>query len=305
MRIVVGAVLCLVMVMHQALASGGGEVHVTRDKVQVSLQGPRKRPTPDYAQEWSRQVEAWNKDKQVVANKVVAAIEKDVLPRYRTWKVVAKSFGAGNYRDLSGEGISRSNDPTDSDVLWRLTIDLDLYPAGDVATKAVFMLKARPSKADVRAFTRDVQAAAAKVMGRTLPAKPTYAAFWLVADDGATSLLLSTVPLAKLGESLEKAPWRPMGFETFRRAPALLILTDGRKSIAPNNAGFLLANPTAANVEATGASVVLQVNGTYLPAMKVSSAKRAEVVRLIESAPASERADDVEFLATLKPALAK
>jgi len=300
----------------EALTSGGGEIEITHDYVQVTLATGRKTPMRGDEDAYNKTVVAWEKANQPVAAKAIAAIERDVLSRYRNkLPLIAKGFDAQNLKDLSTEGVARGGGY--DDAAWRLTVDLDLYPGADVESRARFVFETRPSKAQVRAFSRDVQAAALRTVGRKLPASPTYTAYWLVAKGASPSLLLATVPLAKLQATLQEAPWHPMSFETFRRAPALLITTEAKRYITGNTAGFLIANPTAAKFEPGETSVVLQVNGSYLPAMTVHRASRAEVLKLIDnavdpslspSAAAEQRErveDDLEFLGTLKPRLAK
>jgi len=299
----------------EGFTSGGGEISITHDHVRVTLATARKTPMRGDEESYNRTVVTWENDNRPVAEKAIAAIEREVLPRYRKkLSLVAKSFDAQNLKDLSTEGVSRGGY---DDASWLLTVDLDLYPGADSGSRAMFVFKTRPSKPEVRRFSRDVQAAALRTVGRKLPAGPSYTAYWLVAEGASPSLLLTAVPLAKLQTTLQGAPWRAPGFETFRRAPALLITTAAKLYITGSSAGFLVANPTAAKFEPGETSVVLQVNGSYLPAMKVQKASRAEALKLIENAvdpslspaaAAEQRKrveDDLDFLATLKPALAQ
>ncbi len=292
----------------EGFTSGGAEISITHDEVQVLIAGPRKRPMPGEEAEYNKSVVEWEKANAPMAAKTVAAIEA-IVPRSRAkLTLLAKRFGSYGLRDLTSEGTSP---PGDDDGPWLLTIDLDLYPGGQISSQAQFVLGKRPSKADVRAFSRDVQAAVLTSVGRTSPTPPTYLAYWLTEGTAPPSLLLTTVPLAKLTDTLAKAPWSPMGWVTFRRAPALLLVTDAKQRVLRNSAGFLVANPTAAKL--VGDSLTLQVNGSYLPAMTAKQATRAEAVKLLGKAvdpalgPDERKAieDDVEFLGTLVPALAK
>lgn len=295
----------------EAFTSGGAEIDITHDYVRISMATPRKQPMPEHQAEYSREMTAWETQNRPVAEKALAAIEA-LLPRYRkTLPLLAKSFDSQTLIALSTEGTAGSRGYDDS--AWLLTVDLDLYPGGSISSTARFVFKTRPTKTAVRAFSRDVQAAALKSVGRTLPPSPSYTAYWLVADGVSPSLLLTTVPLATLRDTLQKAPWRPMGYETFRRAPALVFTTENKKHITRNGAGFLLANPSAAKFEPGNTAVSFQINGTYSPSMTLHRASRAEVVKLFDNAadpslsPDDKKAleDDLEFLSTLKPALAK
>jgi hypothetical protein len=293
----------------EGFTSGGVEISITHAEVQLHIAGPRKRPMPGHEAEYNKSVVEWEKANQPVAVKALAAIEK-VVPRYRTkLTLVAKQFNTYGLRELTSEGTSGHAD-TDG-APWLLTVDLDLYPGGSILSRAQFVLSKRPSKADVRAFSRDVQAAALQILGRTPPTPPTYSAYWLTAANTPPSLLLATVPLDKLTETLTKTPWSAMGWVTFRHAPALLLTTDAKQHLVRNTAGFLVANPTAAKL--AGDSLALQVNGSYLPAMTVKPATRVDAVKLINTAvdpalgPDERKAlqDDVDFLATLVPAIAR
>lgn len=305
------AVLVTVLVgfPEEGVTSGGAEISIIHDEVQVLIAGPRKRPMPGDEAEYNKSVVEWEKANTPMAAKAVAAIEA-IVPRYRTKLTLrAKQFATSGLRDLTSEGTARHG--SDTDGAWLLTVELDLYPGGQIASQAQFVLDKRPSKADVRAFSRHVQAAALTSVGRTLPPPPTYLAYWLTHGSAPRSLLLTTVPLTTLTDTLAKAPWSPMGWVTFRRAPALLLTTDAGQRLVRNTAGFLVANPTAAKL--AGDSVTLQVNGNYLPPMTARPATRAEVVKLLGNPidPAlgtDERKaveDDVDFLATLVPAIAK
>lgn len=309
-NLVLWAFVILSVFATEGFTSGGAEIDVTHDYLQVSVATPRKRPMPGDEAEYAKRMTEWEKANRPLVDKAVAAIEAAVLPRYRK-ALAAKRFTASSFKDLTSEGTVRPGGA--DDAAWRLTVDLDLFPGGSISSVARFVFETRPTKTEVRAFSRDVQAAALKSLGRSLPPSPTYTAYWLTPDTGAPSLLLTTVPLAKLQGTLEKAPWSQMGFETFRRAPALLLTTDEKKFLVRNSAGFLLANPTAAKIEPGATSVALQVNGSYLPAMIVKPAARADVVKLLDNPvdPAlgaddkKRLEDDLEFLATLKPSLAK
>lgn len=292
----------------EGFTSGGAEIQITHDEVQVRVAGPRKRPMPGDEAKYNKSVVEWEKANTPLAVKTVEAIEA-IVPRYRAkLTLLAKRFGSYGLRDLTSEGTSRDGA---GDGAWLLTVDLDLYPGGQISSQAQFVFDKRPSKADVRAFSRDVQAAVLKSVGRTSPPPPTYFAYWLTDGTAPPSLLLTTVPLVKLTDTLASAPWSPMGWVTFRRAPALLLTTDAKQRIVRNAAGFLVANPTAAKL--AGDSLTLQVNGSYLPAMTAKQATRSEAVKLISNAVdpalgADERKaveDDVDFLATLVPAIAK
>lgn len=295
----------------EGFTSGGAEIDITHDYVRISMATPRKRPMPEDQEEYNREMVAWETQNRPVAEKALAAIEA-LLPRYRkTLPLVANSFRSQTLNALSTEGTAGSGGY--DDAAWLLTVDLDLYPGGRISSRARFVFKTRPTKTAVRAFSRAVQAAALKSVGRALPRSPSYTAYWLVADGVSPSLLLTTVPIASLQEALQKAPWRPMDYETFRRAPALVFTTENKKHITRNGAGFLLANPTAAKVEPGNTAVTLQINGSYAPSMTLHKASRAEVVTLFDNAadpslsPDDKKAleDDLEFLGTLKPALAK
>jgi len=186
----------------EGFASGNATIQVSRDEVEVLLATFRKIPMPGHEKEYGRKLIAWRKANQVVADRAVAAIESDVLPRYRkTLPLLANSFNAEHINNLSTEGVAREGY---DDAVWLLTVDLDLYPDNSADSRARFVFKTRPSKANVRAFSRDVQAAVLRTVGRKLPASPSYTAYWLVADDMSTSLLLSTVPLAELKTTLEQ-----------------------------------------------------------------------------------------------------
>ncbi len=290
----------------EGFTSGGAEISIIHDEVHLSIAGPRKRPMPGDEAEYNKSVVEWETANTPLAAKAIAAIET-IVPRYRKkLTLLAKRFSTYGLRDLTSEGTARDGGG-DGNGAWLLTVELDLYPGGNISSQAQFVFDKRPSKADVRAFSRDVQAAALKSVGRTLPPPPTYLAYWLTDGTTPPSLLLTTVPLAKLTDTLAKAPWSTMGWVTFRRAPALLLTTDAKQRVVRNSAGFLVANPTAAKL--TGDSLALQVNGTYLPAMTAKQATRAEAVKLISNAvdPDQRKAaeDDVEFLSTLVPAIAK
>ncbi len=295
----------------EGITSGGAEIDITHDYVRISMATPRKRPMPEYQAEYSREMAAWETQNRPVAAKALAAIEA-LLPRYRkTLPLLAKSFDAQTLNALTTEGTTDSRVYDDS--AWLLTVDLDLYPGGSISSRARFVFKTRPTKAAVRTFSHDVQAAALKSVGRKLPPSPSYTAYWLVADGVSPSLLLTTVSIATLQETLQKAPWRPMDYEAFRRAPALVFTTENKKHITRNGAGFLLANPSAAKVEPGNTAVSFQINGTFSPSMTLHRASRAEVVTLFDNAAdpslgADDKMalqDDLEFLGTLKPALAK
>jgi hypothetical protein len=292
----------------EGFTSGGAEITITHDEARLRVAGPRKRPMPGDEAAYNKSVVEWEKANRPIAEKVLAAIEK-LVPRYRTkLTMLSKSFGVYGLRDLTTEGTSRDGD---GDAAWLLTVDLDLYPGGSISSEAQFVFEKRPSKPDIRAFSRDVQSAALKTLGRTLPASPAYTAYWVTIDGAPPSLLLATVPLAKLGDTLSKTPWSSMGFVTFRRAPALLLEIDAKRHVVRNSAGFLVANPTAAKLD--GNALTLQVNGSYLPAMTAKKATRAEAVKVLGNAVDPALAadyrkaleDDVEFLATLVPAIAK
>lgn len=313
MRVNVPTLAVLVTVLvgfpEEGFTSGGAEISIIHDEVQVRVAGPRKRPMPGDEAEYNKSVVEWEKANTPMVAKAVAAIEA-ILPRHRTKLTLrAKQFSTYGLRDLTSEGTARHG--SEPDGAWLLTVDLDLYPGGQIASEAQFVLDKRPSKADVRAFSRDVQAAALASVGRTLPPPPTYRAYWLTTGSAPRSLLLATVPLPQLPDTLAKAPWLPMGWVTFRRAPALLLTTDEKGRLVRNGAGFLVANPTA--VKLAGDAVTLQVNGNYLPAMTAKAATRAEAVKLLGNAidpalaPDDRKAleDDVDFLATLVPAIAR
>jgi hypothetical protein len=294
----------LVLFATEAFTSGGAEIEITHDDLQVFVATARKQPMRGEEADYAKRMTAWEQANRPVVDKAVLAIEKDVLARYKKkLPFLAKRFDAQHVKDLSTEGVARPGGY--DDAVWRLTVDLDLF-GPFVESRARFIFKSRPSKAEIRAFSRDVQAAALRTVGRKPPPAPTYTAYWL----GDDSLLLATVPLAKLPETLQQAPYRTVGFEAFRRAPALVIQTAGKRHVVKSTAGFLLANPTAAKLEA--GSIVLQVNGSYLPALTVRKATRAEAVKVIDHAAdpllsADDRAqleDDLEFLSTLKPSLA-
>lgn len=305
------AVLVAVLVgfPEEGFTSGGAEISIIHDEVQVLVAGPRKRPMPGDEAAYNKSVVEWEKANTPTVAKAVAAIES-ILPRYRTKLTLrAKQFATYGLHDLTSEGTARhGSEPAGA---WLLTVELDLYPGGSIASQAQFVLDKRPSKADVRAFSREVQAAALRSVGRTLPPPPSYLAYWLTDGSAPPSLLLTTVPLAQLADVLAHAPWTPMGWVTFRRAPALLLTTDAKGRLVRNGAGFLVGNPT--NAKLVGDSVTLQVGGNYLPAMTAKPAKRADAVALLGNAVdpalgADERKaleDDVDFLATLVPALAK
>jgi hypothetical protein len=292
----------------EGVTSGGAQIDITHDYVRISMATPRKRPMPEYQAEYSREMTAWETKNRPVATKALAAIEA-LLPRYRkTLPLLAKRFD-DHLNTLSTEGIAGSSIYDDS--AWLLTVDLDLYPGGSISSRARFVFKTRPTKTAIRAFSRDVQAAALKTVGRTLPPSPSYTAYWLVAEGASPGLLLTTVPLASLPDTLQKSPWRPTDHETFRRAPALVFTTENKKYLTRNGAGFLLANPTNAKLEPGDTAVSFQINGSYSPSMTLHKASRAEVVKLFDNAAdpslsADDKQaleDDLEFLGTLKPAL--
>jgi len=97
-----------------------------------------------------------------------------------------------------------------------------------------------------------------------------------------------------------------MNLESFRRAPSLVLTTAKQKLVTTNGAGLLLANPTAAKLEANG-DLAIQVNGTFHAAAKVQKATKTDAVRLLRNPldPAlhpddrARLADDVEFLESL------
>lgn len=295
----------------EGLTSGGAEIFITHDYARISMETPRKRPMPDHQAAYIREITEWETANRPVAEKALAAIES-LLPRYRKkLPLLAKSFDLHALNDLSTEGTSGSR--VNDNSAWLLTVDLDLYPGGRISSNAHFVFKTRPTKTAVRAFSRDVQAAALKSVGRTLPRSLSYTGYWLIADGVSPSLLLTTVPLATLQDALEKAPWRPMGYEAFRRAPALVFTTENKKHITRNRAGLLLANPSSAKFEPGNAAVSFLINGTLSPPMTLHRASRAEVVKLFDNAadpslsPDDKKAleDGLEFISTLKRALAK
>lgn len=299
----------------EGFTSGGGQIDVTHDLVRVTLTTGRKTPMPEHAAAYEEKISQWEQANQPVAEKVAAAIERNVLRTYRTkLRLIPKRFASQDLVELSSEGITREGAPADAALL--LSVPLDLFPGGDVRSTAMFVLEKRPGKAEVRAFSRDVQAAARRAIGKKPAAKLRYTAYWLVADAAQPTLLLTTVPVAKLQATLEETPWSPMGFETFRRAPALVIETQAKTFATRNSAGLLIANPTAAKMDTAAGTVVLQVNGSYLPAMKVQKATRAQALRLLRNpvdpsldstaaAEARKQAiDDIEFLGSLTSSLA-
>lgn len=297
------AFLVLVALATEAFTSGGAEIQITHDEAEIFVATSRKRPMPGDEAEYAKSMDAWEKANRPVVERALAAIEQ-VLPRYRKkLALVPRRFDAPRYNELSSEGVVRGGG--DDDDGWRLTIDLDLYPGAYIENRVRFVFAARPSKADIRAFSREVEAAALKSLGRALPPSPSYTAYWL----GDETLLLSAVPLSKLPDALSATPWRAPSFEAFRRAPALLVTTAAKRHVTVNPTGFMLAHPTAAKLADDG-KLVLQVNGTYLPGMTSQKATRAEVVKLFDNAADPKAAreeleDNLEFLASLKPQLAK
>lgn len=301
----------------ESAASGGGHIQLTRPMVQVTFETPRKTPTPQGRAAWAKRVAEWEATNKPVAEKVAAAIE-GVLPRYKAkLEIVANGFAGdgGSYRQLSSEGVAEAGG--DEGARWRLDVDLDLFAGTSNTSRARFVFETRPSKTDVRAFSRDVQAAALKVVGHRLPPLPTYTAYWLSDDGRDATLLLTSVPLAKLTETLDAQQWREPSFETFRTAPALVLTTKDRKYITRNGAGFLLANLTGATVDPGEGALSYQANGSTSPKLRVTKAARADVLKLLDAVidPSLEPADaaterkqvenDAEFLQTLKPLLAK
>lgn len=300
----------------EGFTSGGGEITIEHPQVKLHFETPRKRPMPGEEAEYGQVVAAWEKSNQPVAEKVIKAIET-ALPKYRKQvTLVAESFNRNDLSELSAEGTLRRG-YTDDTGPYLLTIDLDVYPGGHISTRVQFVVAKRPTKTALRGFARAVQAATVESLGRTLPPPPTYTAYWLTAQDVEPVLLLSTVPLSKLTETLQAAPWRPMSFETFRVAPALLLTTHNKQFVTGNKAGFLLANPTAAKFDTAADTVILQVNGNYLAPMTVRQAKRAEALQLLahpvdtsltaaqQAEARKANADNIDFLDSLKPALAK
>jgi len=300
----------------EGFTSGGGEITIEHDQVKLHFATSRKQPMPGDEAAYNQQVLAWEKANQPIAAKVLDAIEA-VVPRFsKQVSFVSRSFDRDGLSHLSAEGILRPG-YTDASGPYLLTVDLDVYPGQSIHTEVAFVIAKRPTKAAVRSFARAVQAAAIATRGRALPAAPSYTAYWLEAKDAEPAMLLSTVPLAKLTETLQDTGYRMMGYETFRAAPALLLTTHNKQFITRNSAEFLIANPTGAKFDATGKTVTLQVNGDYMQPMAVRKAKRSEALSLLDhpvdtalKAEALTEArkgltDDIDFLDSLKPLLAK
>ena len=304
----------------EAFTSGGGEINITHEHVQISFATSRKIPMRGEEASYAKDIAAWEKATTPIANTVTTAIEASVLVTYRSkLNLVSNSFASNTLGRLNSEGVVPRDQPATGPFL--LTVQLDMFPGQYIQSSAKFVVQTRPSKALVRDFVRDVQAAALASEGRKLPAPRQLTAYWVSPTGKSTThprpgLLLVDVPLPTLPETLQQAQWHEMGYETFRSAHALLLETDRKKFIMPNNAEFLLANPTAAKFDAAKNLITLQVNGSYLPPMKIQKATRAQTLVLLASpldpslAPsvmvaARERwMDDIEFLESLKSELA-
>jgi hypothetical protein len=300
----------------EGFTSGGGEITIEHDLVKIHFATSRKEPMPGDEAAYNKQVVAWEKANRPVAENVLAAVEA-VLPKFsKKVSLVAKSFARSDLSQLSAEGTLRSG-YTDETGPYLLTIDLDVYPGEYIGTEVQFVVAKRPAKADLRNFAHAVQAAAVAARGRKLPAALSYTAYWLEAKGAEPAMLLSSVPLAKLTETLQATEYRMMGYETFRNSPALLLTTHNKQFITRNSAEFLVANPTGAKFDAAANTVTLQVNGNYMEPMTARKAKRTEALNLLAHPvdttlkPAAQTearkalADDIDFLDSLKPALAK
>lgn len=310
--------LVSVLQAKEAFTSGGGEINITHEHVQITFATSRKIPMPEDEERYSKEVVAWEKANEPLAAKVIAAIESNVLPTYRSkFTFVAGGFAQSELSRLTSEGTIPSSYRDTGPYL--LIVPLDMYPGEYIQSRAMFVVQTRPSKAMVRKFAYDVQTAALATQDRKSPPPRKLTAYWATPTSrGARpALLLLDVPLATLSEALQHAPWHEMGYETFRGAHALLFETDRKKFITPNSAEFLIANPTAAKFDAAKNLITLQVNGSNLPPMKIQKATRTQALLLL-SAPldpslapsvriaARERwLDDIEFLESLKSELAK
>ena len=280
--------LVSVLQAKEAFTSGGGEINITHEHVQISFATARKIPMPGDEERYSQQVVAWEKATTPIANTVTAAIEASVLATYRSkLTLVSNSFASNTLGQLTSEGVVPRGHTATGPFL--LTVPLDLFPGESIQCSAKFVVQTRPSKIVVREFARAVQAAALATRDRKLPPSRQLTAYW-VSPTGKSptharpGLLLVDVPLPTLPEALQQAPWHQMGYETFRSAHALLLEADRKKFITPNSAEFLIANPTAAKFDAAKNLITLQVNGSYLPTMKIQKATRRQA-QLLLSAP--------------------
>lgn len=305
----------------EAFTSGGGEINITHEHVQLTFATSRKIPMRGQEASYAKSIAAWETATTPIANTVTTAIETSALANYRNkFTFVSNGFADNALIRLNSEGVAPPSDNVTGPFL--ITVPLDLFPDQYIVCTVKFVVQTRPSKALVREFVRAVQAAALATEGRTLPPPRQLTAYWIStpgksATAAKPALLLLDVPLAALPEALQQAQWHEMGYETFRSAHALLLETDRKKFITPNNAEFLIANPTAAKFDAAKNLITLQVNGSYLPAMKIQKATRAQAKLLLSTpldpslAPsvtvaARERwQDDIDFLDSLKAELAR
>ncbi len=314
-------VVILMLRTKQAFASGGGEITTTHDEIQVTFATSRKIPMRGDEARYAKSIDEWEKVTAPIAATVTTAIESSVLVAYRgKLNLVSNSFASNSLSRLSSEGVVPSGDNATGPFL--LTVPLDMFPGQYIQANAMFVVQTRPSKAVVREFARAVQTAAVATDGRKLPLPRQLMAYWVTppsknATSARPALLLLDVPVLALPDALQQAPWHEMGYETFRSAHALLLETYRKKFITPNQAEFLIANVTAAKFDAAKKLISLQVNGNYLPAMKIHKATRAQAIALLTTpldpslAPSVTAAardrwqDDLDFLDSLKVEIAK
>ena len=309
--------IVLVVQAKEAFTSGGGEINITHEHVQITFATARKMPMPGDEEAYNKEVVAWEKANQPLATKVIAAIESNVLPTYRDkFTFVAGGFTQSELSRLTSEGTVPTSYRDTGPYL--LIVPLDVYPGEYIQSRAMFVVQTRPSKAMVRKFAAEVQTAALATQDRKPPPPRQLTAYWATppSQGARPSLLLLDVPIATLPEALRQAPWHEIGYENFRRAHALLLDTYRKTFITPNSAEFLLANPTGAKFDAAKNLITLQVNGSYLPPMKIKKATRAQTLLLLSTpldptlAPSVRQAarerwqDDIDFLDSLKAELA-